>query len=268
MVRSALIVGHSHLHCLGAPLTPAALTKPFIPLVKTLELGPIALMAMPYQAPDGETAPMLQAIAERSEGAALVMLWQGNQHYIRFILVERPPFDFVLSSEPERPLEADCRLEPESLVEEAMRFAGAELEAWLRSVRAAAPRLERIIVAATPPPKGDDEFLRTRLSMEFDDNDLAALRQAGDKVMICPRGVRYKLWALLMRIHRDVAAANNAEFLDLPVGCQDSEGFLARQFYAEDVTHANGKYGALFRRHLLAHLSRGDRHATSLQDAT
>lgn len=268
MVRSALIVGHSHLHCLGAPAAPDVRTQPFLPLVKTLDTGPIALLAMPYQAPDGETAPMLQAIAERSEGAALAMLWQGNQHYIRFVLVERPPFDFVLSSEPNRPLEADCRLEPESLVEEAMRFAGVELDAWLRSVRAAAPRLERLVVAATPPPKGDDEFLRARLSLEFDDNDLAAMREAGDKVMICPRGVRYKLWAMLMQINRYVAAANDAEFLDLPVGCQDSEGFLAREFYAEDVTHANGKYGTLFRRHLLAHLSRGGRHATSLQDAT
>jgi hypothetical protein len=268
MVNSALILGHSHLACLGVPQAPRAGSKPFTPYIKTLGAGPISLSAMPYQAPEDETLPMLDAIAGRSEGAALVMLWQGNLHYIKFLLVERPPFDFVLSTEPDRPLERDCCLEAESLVEESLSAAGAELDGWLRSVRAAAPRLERLVVAATPPPKGDDEFIKARLSLEFDDNDLAALRENEGSVTICPRGVRYKLWALLMRIYRSVAIENGADFLGLPPNCQDGEGFLAPEFYGADVTHANARYGAYFRDHLLAYLSGANDDATSLQNPT
>src|SRR5947209_18034159 len=56
---------------------------------------------------------------------------------------------------------------------------------------------------------------------------------------------RLKLWALEVSITARWAESEGIGFVLAPAKCFNTDGFLARKYYFEDATHANGLYGAL-----------------------
>jgi hypothetical protein len=54
-----------------------------------------------------------------------------------------------------------------------------------------------------------------------------------------------KFWALQKKILEDLCAELGVEVMMPPSRALDEAGFLARDFYAKDATHANHVYGEL-----------------------
>jgi hypothetical protein len=77
-----IIAGSSHAACLGVPLT----VEP--------ESGPLLKIDSDFEAVTGNF-PRDDEYWERTvqfaEGRAVVVVWNGNQHYGRFLLQENPP---------------------------------------------------------------------------------------------------------------------------------------------------------------------------------
>jgi hypothetical protein len=147
------------------------------------------------------------------------------------------PFDFVLATEPDLPLEPDAALVPLG----AMR---AVIVAQLtRNMEA----LERVVELARgpvyqfeAPPPPNQSYLEGR--REFS-------AWAGPLL-------RYKLWRLHSEIAREHAERCGARFVEHPPEAVDDEGFLRTELCA-DMMHANDQYGALVLRQIEALIASG-----------
>jgi len=189
---------------------------------------------------------LLSAIRDMSEQKTLVMLWTGGAIYYNFLLMEPPGFDFVLSRQAAGEVDLSRPVLAEALVEEVLKETAGHLRRFLKSV------LElgelgpaRIIVAATPPPKGDYNFIREVIAREFDEDAVAR---------VSPPSLMLKLWYLEMALKKEVVLDLGLEFLEFPLECQDEFGFLDRKFYQNDCTHANMVWGEAFLAHLFEYL--------------
>jgi hypothetical protein len=110
--------------------------------------------------------------------------------------------------------------------------------------RLATGGLNRIALIGTPPPKGDNEALRAFAQLE--DFFVSAARRFGQSVETLPITdpyVRLKLWYLLQDMLAEVARIRGVMFIPVPKEVQDTDGFLKREFWLSDVTHANEAYG-------------------------
>jgi hypothetical protein len=99
---------------------------------------------------------------------------------------------------------------------------------------------------ATPPPKGDDDFVLAH-----------AKNYRG--VSIADTGItaawlRLKLWQLEMLVLQSVCKDWNMLFFAAPGEGRTAEGFLKPEFYEKDATHANAAYGELMLTELENHV--------------
>lgn len=250
-----VIAGHSHTNCLG-------LIRPNVDGVVIEALTPPKsdLYGLVHQAPPPTN--FAELIGMNSDGMHLALLWQGNYHLAKYLFVDDVPFDFVLSSAPEMSLHENASLLPEALVEAGLRPAIGDLGAAIRKIRHAGSPASITVVSA-PPPKPDDDFIRVHLRREFATR-LSEFKYDESTVELTPPSVRLKLWRLFMDMQADMAARLNASFLKAPPECLDESGFLARRFWADDVTHANLEYGGI----LLSYISRSIRLRGELRYAS
>jgi hypothetical protein len=89
---------------------------------------------------------------------------------------------------------------------------------------------------ATPPPKGDQALLQ-------------ALFRHHNREINRP-SQRLALWQMEMEVVKAACAECGIGFVDPPAATQDSQGFLGRDFYSTDITHANAAYGEFVLRQL------------------
>ncbi len=89
---------------------------------------------------------------------------------------------------------------------------------------------------ATPPPKGDQALLQ-------------ALFRHHKREVNRP-SQRLALWQMEMELVKGGCSEWGIGFVDPPAGTQDDQGYLGRDFYATDITHANAAYGELVLRQL------------------
>lgn len=240
-----LIAGHSHTNALGPYFRPGQDAR--LQQLRERVRGRGAVFGLSHGL--GVAAELAALIGEHAARRHVVLLWEGNDHYARFFFVGDRPFDFVSSKMPGLPIAPGAALVPEALVEACFSRSAAALNLALAILREKST--EGITVACTPPPKRDDEFLRARLAAEFG----PILKKYGDDpatIAFAPAYVRLKVWDLLMCLNQRVARKHGAAFLPLPQGCQDEWGFLRREFWANDVTHANSNYGKLLLEHIVA----------------
>jgi hypothetical protein len=185
-----------------------------------------------------------------AEGRSLAICFQGNQH-AWFLFAPSPRFDFVLASRPDLPVDAEADLLPESMIREFFRPSLAILEGVLGRE---ADGAERTYVLGTPPPKNDDALIKSYIRDEPGLLSVAAAKgcSLADPQLTAPI-VRLKLWSVLQDVMEELAAAKGACFIRVPPETQDDLGFLRREFWEPDVTHANPGYGRLMLGRLLDH---------------
>ena len=237
-MRPILIAGHSHAYALGLP-DAAAEASPGIVAIQPGVLGLVGGWPRDDQ--------YWAALVGKSTEATPAIVWQGSQHLGDFLFAD-PPFDFVLSSQPDLPANENVVLVPEAAVRELQMRHLMDLVELLKRLEGSSP-----MVVATPPAKGDDEALRAFVMSEPHFQQQAeALGIDLAKAPILPRWTRYKLWAVIQELMREIAIAHGAEFIPHPAATQDEEGFLRPEYSMPDAGHANEIYGHLMLNSIVA----------------
>jgi hypothetical protein len=241
-----LIVGHSHLICFGVP-------------VRT-EDGSLAIT--PLEGPSGDFFCLNGAFARRESYWAeaerlasdyrLFIYWEGNQHSWHLFASE-PRYDFVLSEQPELQLDNDAIIIPEQMLREEFAPTLLRLEELLTNAVSRGPR--NVFVCGTPPPKGDLRFIRACLGKEiFFAYQVAEKGMTAKTVPLTSPLILYKMWCLMQTMLQEVTEKCGARFLPLPREVQTSDGFLKKEYWSSDVSHANSTLGRFMLPHLREHL--------------
>lgn len=236
--NSIIFAGNSHLTSLG---------------VKLLDKDGGQNSVMPLADSDGRMAAYSgewprssvywHSLAEVVRDKTVILIWKGNQHLARYLIADPEKFDFVSSADPSLFVDETALLVPEEALRAQLSAGKEELDVIFKLLKNTA---SRVVFAGTPPPKGDIDFLRQVLSRER--HFRVAMEAAGvdaSTVELSPPILQYKLWLLLQDIYRAAAERNGVDFLPSPAQAQDDQGFLLREFWVEDATHANIGYGKL-----------------------
>ena len=239
MPKLALVVaGHSHAASLGVPPSNGVAVPSVVPVAHPH--AKVDAIGGSWPRDDAYWAALVAA----SIDATAAIVWDGNQHQAYFLFEPHPLFDFVLSSDPSRPVTADAMLVPEAYVRAFIAPTLAPLHALLDDIAAAGGR--RALVLGTPPPKGDSAAIRRLLanephfvaSAEAANADVATARLTEPAMM-------HKLWSLVQDMTREVAEAHGAVFVPVPIAARTSDGYLRKDHWSGDVTHANAAFGAI-----------------------
>ncbi len=179
-----------------------------------------------------ELNPKLLQELRQPDWDFVLLVCGGNEHNVLGIVGNKRPFDFVLSSAPDLPLQPGYELVPEALVREVlMSFMEESLQAM--SAFRAATSLP-VMQLEPPPPLPNrrvlaypSEFVRSRV---FRKN-------------IAPELIRHKLWRLESKIYGEFCEAAGIDYLPAPAGMVAPTGMLAEEGWGADATHANARYG-------------------------
>jgi hypothetical protein len=159
----------------------------------------------------------------------------GNQHAV-FSTVQHPkPFDFFSMGEAPPSLEVAAQIVPYRALEHAFasgleRGDGKSLAA-LRNATVA-----RVVHIIPPPPKQDNAHIQQYHETLFANEGLA---NRG----VSPPALRLKFWKLQTRVLESMCAKLGIEVMMPPERAVDESSFLRPEYYAQDATHANWRYG-------------------------
>jgi hypothetical protein len=243
---NCILAGHSHIAAFGISVNTAGSQVALREL--THASGRFRIVAGEW--PHGNA--YWRGVVEASAGHVVALFWRGNQHLSRYLLEIDDRFDFVLASEPDLPLDESATILPEALVRNSFLPTLRGLGQVLRLLAQAGAST---VVCGTPPPCGDDDWIRDAISK----NRQWLTRRKGKAwlheldangqiephaIRLTARVIRYKLWVVLQALMREIAADYAVSFVATPWSAQTSDGFL-RDEYRSDITHANQAYGAL-----------------------
>jgi len=166
----------------------------------------------------------------------------GSGHVVLGLQRLNPTFDFVSPEAPELPLEAGALVLPSDLVAKALEEHMGAYILQLRALREAVT--QPIICLETPPPYEDDAYVASHLGSYVTNPE-----------NVVGAALRRKLFLLHSQKVRAFCEASNIEYLPAPPNTLTDDGFLVREAYGEDATHANTWYGEQVIRQIEAHVS-------------
>lgn len=169
----------------------------------------------------------------RHYNRVFISMFGGNAHNALTLLEHPTPFDIILPEEPGRPRIPNAEVVPYRYIESFIRRLAEGYILNMTCLRNA--YREPVVHIESPPPIGDNDFVLAHLEQYFLDQTRHP--------RVAPRELRYKLWRLHSKIIREAATAFGVDFLPAPAASVDPEGFLAREAYGSDSTHAGAAYG-------------------------
>lgn len=180
-------------------------------------------------------------LADIGMGADVGILWGGNEHNLYYFFEAETPFDFLSNHVPV--MNPSAQIMSTAAIRQSFRQASFDyLDLVLK--RLTSGGLNRIALIGTPPPKGDNEALRGLLKTElFFVSRAELLGQSAETIPITDPYVRLKLWYLLQDMLAEEARVRGVMFISVPEEVQGADGFLKREYWASDVSHANAAYG-------------------------
>lgn len=158
----------------------------------------------------------------------------GNQHAV-FSTIQHPQrFDFFTpQGEPteEPPLEiVPYRAFEDVFIKGLSKGDGQSIKA-LRGATVA-----RLVHIIPPPPKADNAHIERHHESLFAKDGLTSRG-------VSPPELRLKFWNLQTRVLEQLCAEIGVEVMMPPARTVDEDGFLRPEFYANDATHGNWRYG-------------------------
>lgn len=180
--------------------------------------------------PPAELKP--EIAAQISQGPVFSCIG-GNAHNALGMVRNPRPFDFVLASEPDLPIEEGAEVIPFAVMEAVMRGRMVERLKLMLLVKAAAGGPMRHL--ESPPPLADSQFIVDNMPAQ-----MVRHRERGSSSPV----LRYKLWRLQSAIIAGVCADNDIPFIPAPREAMTTDGLL-RTDYAADISHGNVAYGML-----------------------
>ena len=228
-----LLAGHSHAMAMGLPVVARDARTEVVPIVA----GRVGLVgAWP------RTSDYWDVLEHEARGRIVVLSWQGTEYLARFLVAPEPLFDFVARARPDAPLVSGARLVPESAVRALFAKGFAEAGA----IVARLTKVARVFVPAPPPPKDDDDLIRRRLLAEQGfGKRIEQLGVSPETVVFSPPLLRRKLWELTQDLLHEAVEAAGAVYVPCPPEARDAHGLLRREYWNEDITHANKSFGKL-----------------------
>lgn len=167
----------------------------------------------------------------------VVISLAGTLHNIFGLLRHDPPFDFYTADDDH--VESGTQIIPFHAVKDLL-YDSARNNRNIIAIKKAASC--RIFHLPTPAPKEDNEFIQEK-TVRYRDRFVL---DAG----INSPAIRLKLWELEMEVVEELCREWGMSFIPAPLGSQTDAGFLKKDYYGADATHANEAYGQLVLRQL------------------
>ncbi len=237
-----IITGHSHCFCMG--VNPSGAMR--LEAIQNDVPGVYGVMGAWNGSRDDA---YWEFVAKHAKNRCVVISWAGNQHNSGFIFSNEETFDFVLNAKDCNPLMVNKTIIPKRVLVEHFQPSLGGLAKAIAILKKGSPR--DIILLETPRPKGDGDFILPFIKSSKHFTDLAA--QLGidiDSLAISSLAFRLKLWKLVQELLVSEAKANGVKYLSMPVALQSDLGGLRKEFWANDVTHANANFGNAVIKHL------------------
>ena len=170
-------------------------------------------------------------------GSLVVTMLRGNHHQ-KVGLVQHPrAFDLLMHSVDGGLLQKDSELIPIQVMREV--FSSCLRNSYGKDLQRLKQASVVPVVCVSPPaPKEDASHIAKGAETYFKLLDILS-------VGVTKAPVRLKLWLLQQKVLQDFCGENGIYFLGNPLGTRDEGGYLKREYYAPDATHANAAYGNL-----------------------
>ena len=191
--------------------------------------------------------PSLEQIVEilrnASADVVLVSMVGGNQYNVLGMLVHPEPFDFLLEGDDPATLTPDARVIPASQIEAAFdHFLSGTLSQQVQELLRAFPGKIKLHVEP-PPPKEDGDYIRKNAESYFQTEENINLK-------VSPAPFRRRLWVAQSRALDRLCNNLGMTLIRAPEDSMDESGYLQRDAYGADATHANAVYGEMLLRQL------------------
>jgi hypothetical protein len=184
------------------------------------------------------------ALVSNARDRKIILVFNGNQHHAEFLFARTPRVDVLDEELAEAEPEPGTLLVPKRAIAEHFRPSLNQLKVLLQRLREAGSLA--VTVSGTPAPKAEITIFTRRLrSEEFWQKLLP--KQGLDPLTaeFTPQSVILKFWKILQKTMKEIAISGGADFKPVPRETLDARGFLLRQYWPDDATHANREYGRL-----------------------
>ncbi len=196
--------------------------------------------------PGLEEKDALNLLRKARREDVFVSVLGGNQYNTLGLLEDAQPFDLIDPVNHAHPEETTARIVP-------LGQMAASFDNFVSGMRPTLLRLKdnfagRVFHLNPPPPKGDNEFIKKNAEGHF---------RSGGKVIlnVSPANMRRRLWLAQGQALKRMCDSLEIGFLEVPKEAIDENGFLGRDVYGADATHANTHYGELVLRNIEATLT-------------
>lgn len=239
--RRVIIVGDSHTAAVGQALLNRR--KAGVVSAVPFEVHRIGREKPGGRAIDGPTPEMVvESLKAASPADIMISMVGGNQYNVLGMLVHPEPFDFLLEDEGPSLLTPGARVVPLAQLEAAFDHLIGRLGRQVEDFAAAFPGAIRCHFEP-PPPKADGDYIRNNAEGYFRTEENLPLQ-------VSPAAFRRRLWVVQSRALARMCARLGLELLTAPPEAIDEQGFLTREAYGPDATHANASYGEMVLRKL------------------
>jgi hypothetical protein len=168
----------------------------------------------------------------------VVSMVGGNQHAVYSTVQHEIPFDFHLPKQKSGVRSDSQEIIPFRMLKEVFQKGISEGHdgTVIASIRNATRA--RVIHMLPPPPKRDNDHIAQYHESHF------AKVGIGDRG-VTPPDLRLKFWKMQADILAEFCSEQSVELLWPLPETLDEDGFLLKEFYSSDATHANAAYGEL-----------------------
>jgi hypothetical protein len=226
-----LVYGHSHTHAVHRAITERLSKQRPVPLTvfrslnrsNTKNVGNITFEAF------------LERASQLGPEDILVSMIGGNHHAIASTLQHPQPFDFF-TPDAEAPANAGPEIIPYRAIMQGFGKAVLKKEGkqLLRLQQATRARIAHLL---PPPPKFDNAYVARHAGKVLAPGGIAPSE-------VSPPELRLKFWNLQSRVLHKWCGDRGIEVLPPPPEALE-QGFLRREYWNPDATHANELYGEL-----------------------
>ena len=174
----------------------------------------------------------LEMIAQLSDSDLVAISFLGTAHNVVGLLEHERPF-WVMESNAEE-MKDGYELIPRNVMKDMFETA------YMRNKRVASIKSAvkgKLIHLMTPPPKFDDQFIKSKIK--------SYRGTVGAAASVASPQARLRLWQLDRELLLEIGQETGMTILDPPSETLDQDGFLKSEYWGNDATHANEEYGAL-----------------------
>jgi hypothetical protein len=231
-LSTAIVIGQSHVNAIAEALgeDTGALSK--ISLYRLESKGGVP---EPGAISTGEAVEIVAGLAPTT---AVFLSVLGTYHNILGLLRSGGEFDFLLSCDDVVGSEGATQI-PHRAIANAFETVFSESKTMRRLWEAAKSPL--YLLSAPPPKECNQYIVESFMRQKKPKYRGKSVKEIGIEA---PER-RAKLWLIETRLLRSWAESQGMEFVAAPQRALSKGGFLNRDYYSTDVTHANAAYGAL-----------------------